>query len=163
MKIRTQRETCRTMLPFLASVVLVTLAFSLPASAELGGFVDTVQVDQAKMKATVKVTQAKSYAIHEMKAPTGTVVREYVSPEGRVFGVAWQGPFLPDLPQILGSYFQQYSTAVQAEHRTYAGHRPVDIQQPRLVVQGGGHMLGHFGRAFVPDMLPEGVSIDAIR
>ncbi len=164
MKTRTQRETCRIMLlPWLASVVLVTLAFSLPASAELGGLLDSVQVDQAKMKATIKVTQAKAYAIHEIKAPTGTVVREFVSADGRVFGVAWQGPFLPDLHQILGSFYEQYAGAVQAEKRTYVGHRPVDIQQPRLVVQGGGHMMGHFGRAFVPDMLPEGVSTDAIR
>jgi hypothetical protein len=147
----------------LAGLVFVTLAFSLPAAAELGGYVDSVQVDRAKMKATLKITQTKAYAVHEIKAPSGTVVREYVSPDGRVFGVAWQGPFLPDLSQILGSFYQQYAGAVQGEKRTYVGHRPVDIQQPRLVVQGGGRMLGHFGRAFVPDMLPEGVSTDAIR
>ncbi|SRR5258706_1225786 len=164
MKIETPHETCRTTrLPHLAAVVLVTLACSLPSFAELGGYADSVQVDRAKMKATLKVTQAKAYAVHEIKAPTGTLVREYVSADGRVFGVAWQGPFLPNLSQILGSYFQQYAGAVNAEHRTYAGRRPVDIRQPGLVVQGGGHMLGHFGRAFVPAMLPEGVSIDAIR
>jgi hypothetical protein len=164
MKIETPRETCRTATPlWLASVVLVILAFCLPASAELGGYADSVQVDQATMKATLRVTQAKAYTIHEIKAPTGTVVREYVGHDGRVFGVAWQGPFLPDLSQILGSFYGQYSDAIKTEKRTYAGHRPVDIRQPRLVVQGGGHMLGHFGRAFVPDMLPEGVSTDAIR
>lgn len=164
MKIETPRETCRmTVGPLLASVVLVTLAFSPPASAELGGYADSVQVDQAKMKASLKVTQAKAYAVHEITTPTKIVVREYVGPDGRVFGVAWRGPFLPDLSQLLGSFYGQYSDAIKTEKRTYAGHRPVDIQQPRLVVQGGGHMLGHFGRAYVPDMLPEGVSTDAIR
>ena len=164
MKSETPRETCRTTRwPRLASVALVTLAFTLPAFAELGGYADSVEADRVSMKAALKVTSAPTYAIHEMKAPTGTVVREYVSTDGRVFGVAWQGPFLPDLSKILGSFHAQYADAVRAEKRTYVGHRPVDIRQPRLVVQGGGRMLGHFGRAFVPDMMPEGVSSDAIR
>jgi hypothetical protein len=164
MKPETQRETCRTKRWLQrAAVVLVILAFSLPSFAELGGYADSVEVDRAKMKATLKVTQAKAYAVHEITTPTKTVVREYVAADGRVFGVAWQGPFLPNLAQILGSFYGQYSDAIKTEKRTYAGHRPVDIRQPRLVVQGGGHMLGHLGRAYVPDMLPEGVSADAIR
>ncbi len=164
MKPETQRETCRTTRwPQCAAVVLVILAFSLPSFAELGGYADSVEVDRAKMKASTKITQNKSYAVHEITTPNKIVVREYVSANGRVFGVAWRGPFLPDLSQIFGSYFQQYADAVKAEHRAYSGRRPVDIRQPGLVVQGGGHMLGHFGRAYVPTMLPEGVSSDAIR
>lgn len=164
MKMEAQRETCRTTgWPRLASFVLMTLAFSLPAFAELGGYADSVETDRASMKAALKVTQVKTYAVHEIRTPTRTVVREYVGPDGRVFGVAWQGPFLPDLSRILGSFHAQYADAIKAEKRTYVGHRPVDIRQPRLVVQGSGHMLGHFGRAYVPDMVPEGVSSDAIR
>ena len=164
MKLQIPQETSRTARGLrLASVVLVTLAFSLPAFAELGGYADSVQVDQAKMKATLKVTQGKAFAVHEITTPTKIVVREFVGADGRVFGVAWRGPFLPDLSQLLGSFYGQYSDAIKTEKRTYAGKRPVDIRQPRLVVQGGGHMLGHFGRAYVPDMLPEGVSTDAIR
>lgn len=74
MNIPIQRETCRTMTtmammwpttmrPWFASVVLVILTFSLPASAELGGYVDSVQVDRAKMKATIKITQTKAYLL----------------------------------------------------------------------------------------------------
>jgi uncharacterized protein DUF2844 len=164
MKPQTQRETCRTpRWPQWAALVLVILTFSLPSFAELGGYADSVEVDRAKMKASTKVTQNKAYGVHEITTPNKIVVREYVSADGRVFAVAWQGPFLPDLSQIFGSFYGQYSDAVQAERRTYAGHRPVDIRQGRLVVQGGGHMLGHFGRAYVPDMLPEGVSTDEIR
>jgi Protein of unknown function (DUF2844) len=164
MKLETPRETCRTTRrPQRAAVVLVILAFCLPSFAELGGYADSVAADRAKMKATLKVTQNKAFAVHEITTPTKIVVREYLGSDGRVFGVAWQGPFLPDLSQLLGSFFGQYADAIQAERRTYVGHRPVNIQQPHLVVQGGGRMLGHFGRAYVPDMLPEGVSSDAIR
>ncbi len=164
MKPETPRQTCRiTKWPERSAVVLVILALCLPSFAELGGYADSVEVDRARMKASTKVTQNKVYAVHEITTPTKTVVREYVGPDGRVFGVAWQGPFLPDLSQIFGSYFQQYADSVKAEHRGYSGRRPVDIRHPGLVVQGGGHMLGHFGRAYVPTMLPEGVSSDAIR
>jgi hypothetical protein len=164
MKQETQRQMCRTTRwQQYAAIVPVILAFSLPSFAELGGYADSVEVDRAKMKASTKITQSKAYAVHEITTPTKIVVREYVGPDGRVFGVAWRGPFLPDLSQIFGSYFQQYADAVKAEHRSYGGRRPVDIQQPGLVVQGGGHMLGHFGRAYVPAMLPEGVTSDAIR
>jgi hypothetical protein len=32
-----------------------------------------------------------------------------------------------------------------------------------LVVQSGGHMRGYFGRAYAPDMVPQGVNPDALQ
>ena len=46
--------------------------------------------------------------------PSGTTVREYVSSNGTVFAVAWQGPWLPDLRQMLGPYFDDYQRALQS-------------------------------------------------
>src|SRR5258708_39273899 len=159
MKQGTPRETCRTARwPQRAAVVLVILAFCLPSFAELGGYADSVAADRARMKASLKVTQNKAFAVHEITTPTKIVVREYVGSDGRVFGVAWQGPFLPDLSQLLGSFFGQYSDAIKAQKRTYVRHRPAKIQQPTLVLQGGGGMLGPLGRAHGADMCPAGVS-----
>jgi len=148
------------MRPWLASVVLVTLAFSLPAFAELGGFVDSVQVDQAKMKATVKITQAKAYAVHEIKAPTGTVVREFVSPDGRVFGVAWQGPKVPDLTHLLGAYFPLYQAALPAPMLRRA---PVLVHTAELVVEMFGHMRAISGRAYLPNLVPRTMAPEVIQ
>ena len=53
----------------------------------------------------MRVTSSDTYTVHEMRASTGTTVREYVSASGKVFGVAWEGPTLPDLRQVLGVYF----------------------------------------------------------
>jgi hypothetical protein len=163
MKLEIARAVCPTARPQWAAVVLVILAFSLPSFGELGGFADSVEVDRARMKASIKVTQATRYTVHEITTSNKLVVREFVGPDGHVFGVAWRGPVVPDLSQLLGAFYGQYSDVMKTEKRTYAGHRPVDVRQPRLVVQGGGHMLAHFGRAYVPDMLPEGVSTDAIQ
>jgi hypothetical protein len=137
------------------------LGLSCPALASLGGDVTSVAADQANMKASLEVKQAEGYEVRALRVPGGTVVSEYVSPAGRVFAVAWHGPFFPEMQQILGSYFQQYSAALQ-EKKPY-GHRPLNLAQPGLVVQTGGHMRAYVGRAYIPEMLPQGLKVDEIR
>lgn len=138
------------------------LGVSLPAWASLGGNVNSVESDRAHMNASVKVTTNNTYNIHEMQAPGGTVVDEYVAPNGTVFAVTWHGQFPPPMQQVLGTYFQQYSAALQARPRMY-GHRPLNIQEPGLVVQTGGHMRAHFGRAYIPSLLPQGITASELK
>lgn len=145
-----------------ASVLLGLAALAVPAFASLGGNVNSVSADRAHMNASVSVTQRTNYAVHEMQSPAGTTVKEFVSPAGNVFAVSWQGQFPPQMQQILGSYFSQYSAAISAQHRHY-GHRPLNIQEPGLVIQTGGHMRDYYGRAYIPDMLPAGVKADEIK
>lgn len=142
-------------------LVLGTLAFSAPASAELGGNVDSVKADHAKMGGALTITTVSGYEVHEIQSAAGIRVREYVAPSGTVFGVAWQGPFKPDLRQLLGPYFDQYVKAVEQGRKTSRG--PVTIQLPGLVVQTGGHMRSFAGRAYVPQMIPQAASADAIK
>ena len=121
----------------------------------------SVQNDMVRMRASLKITHAEAYTVHEMQMSSGTVVREYVSPAGQVFGVAWQGPFLPDMKQILGTYFNRYEQVGIAKPRRAQG--PLIIQDPELVLESTGHMQSYRGRAYVPTMVPQGVSPDAIR
>ncbi|MGA9447392.1 MAG: DUF2844 domain-containing protein, partial [Candidatus Sulfotelmatobacter sp.] len=88
---------------------------------------------------------------------------EYVSSAGKVFAVAWQGPWPPDMRQLLGSYFEQYRQAAKAQSSVRIGRRPLMIQQPGLVVQIGGHPRSFSGRAYIPDQLPSSVSAEAIQ
>jgi hypothetical protein len=136
--------------------------FSLPASASLGGHASSVEKDRAQMNASLQVMQHDSYEVHEIQAPGGTVVDEYVSAAGTVFAVAWHGQFPPPMEQILGTYFQQYSAALQARPRMY-GHRPLNIQAQGLVVQTGGHMRAHFGRAYDLNLFPPGLAVNQIQ
>jgi len=144
-------------------IVLLILALPLPAMAALGGDVASVQEDRAQMKGTLKTTEGTSFTLHEIKGAAGTVVREYVSPDGEVFGVAWQGPAIPNFQQILGNYFQTFSDAAQAQRAAHRGRGPLYIQQPGLVVESTGHMRTFSGRAFDPGKLPQGVSANDIR
>jgi len=97
----------------LAGVLLSSLLAPICASAALGGDVVSVKADQQEMRATRAVQANEKYSVHEITTPYGTVVREYVSPDGKVFGVAWRGPFLPDLQQLLGSYYAQFVQGAQ--------------------------------------------------
>jgi Protein of unknown function (DUF2844) len=145
------------------TLVLLNLGLSLPALASLGGSIDSVQSDQAQMRATTTISAGAAYTVHEMKAPAGTVVREYVSPAGRVFGVSWQGPFIPDLQQLLGDHFERYAAAAKAQRESHVGRRPLNIQEPGLVVQTAGHMRAYSGRAYDPGLLPAGVTANDVR
>jgi len=114
------------------------------------------------MRGSLKITPNAAYALHEIQTPTGTAVREYLSRSGKVFAVAWQGPWLPDLKQLLGPYFAQYRQAVQTP-KAHTGHSPISIRQSNLVVQQTGHMRAFAGRAYLTDQLPSGVTAESIR
>ena len=144
-------------------IAIMTLGLCLPAFAALGGDLSSVQADQAHMKASLKTTTSQAYTLQEIKTPAGTIVHEFVSADGRVFAVAWHGPFMPPMEQILGTYLQQYSAGVQAHHAAHVGRSPLNIQEPGLVVQNSGHQRAFFGRAYIPGMLPAGVTPDQIR
>ena len=144
----------------LAMVLAVaTAAFAIPAAASLGGDESTVAADHAALAGQIKVARVQRYVMHEITAPSGTVVREFVSPAGKVFAVAWSGPSMPDLRQVLGPYFDTYVAAVA--QRKARG--PVHVVLPGLVVQSSGHMRAFSGKAYLPDAVPAGVASEEIK
>jgi Protein of unknown function (DUF2844) len=156
------RHSARPLAAFIGTTMMA-LALALPASAALGGTLASVQADQARMKGTLQTTSTQAYTMHEIKATSGVVVREYVSSAGTVFAVGWQGPRAPDLQQVLGSYFPQYEQAVAQAHMNRVGRHPLLIQTPGLVVEMGGYMRAFTGKAYVPQMLPQGVRAESLR
>ena len=132
---------------------------ALPALAALGGDATSVQQDAVHLKAQLRSTSKSNYAVHELTAASGTI-REYVTPAGKVFAVAWQGPVMPDLQQVLGSYYARFNEAAKNRHGVRG---PLAINESDLVLQSGGHMAAFRGKAYIPEMLPEGVHPDAIQ
>jgi len=145
----------------------LVLALPFPAFAVLGDTSASVLNDQARMKGTLRSVDNRTYVMHEITSSTGTVVREFVSPQGAVFGVAWEGQFPPDLQALLGPYYQQ---AQQAQEKS----QPADSQQPRrkrgpividtpgLVVYETGHARNFRGQAYIPQLVPQGVQLSDI-
>jgi len=146
----------------LASLLLV---LPLPAMAVLGDNAASVLTDQARMKGTLRSVDAHTYVMHEITAPAGTVVREFVSPGGAVFGVAWEGQFPPDLQQLLGPYYQQAQQAQQAASSPQQQRQrraPIVIETPGLVMYQTGHVRSFHGQAYIPQLVPQGVQASDI-
>lgn len=86
--------------------------------------------------------------------PSGTVVNEYVNPQGVVFAVTWSGPVTPDLKALLGPYFDRF---VQSQRgRSASPHTPLRIAAPDLQVVTGGHQGAVHGAAWLPQLVPAG-------
>lgn len=155
----------RWMRPALCALGLLLLVAAIPGRtfASLGDKLDSVQADQVHMQASLRTIPGESHVVQELRAPSGIVVREYVSAGGDVFAVAWQGPWLPDMRQLLGKHFEDYQRALQAQSNGRPGRRPVHVETRGLVVQVAGHPRSFAGRAYVPEMLPPGVTPEDIR
>lgn len=136
------------------------IASALPGWAALGGSVETVATDQVKMQAKRAITQMREYNIHLISRDDGTSIKEYVTPAGKVFGVSWTGPTIPDLTQLLGTYSDEFQTSVRKQPRR---RRAGVVHNPDLVVESTGHMRAFYGRAYVNSMLPSGVTAETVK
>ncbi len=142
---------------FILLSILAAAAF--PAGATLGGSAQSVVTDQTKLHAKRAVVERQGYTVHEITSEDGTLIREYVAPAGKVFGVSWTGPTIPDLTQLLGPYNAEFQTAMRAKR----GRRSsAAVHNPDLVVESSGHMRAFRGRAYLNSMLPSGVTEDVV-
>jgi len=144
--------------------------FSMPMWATLGDNASSVLSDQARMKGTLRSTDKQAYVVHEITTSVGDKVREYVTPGGAVFGVAWEGQLPPNLQQLLGPYYQQAVQARQARQQQQsaasiprARRAPVAIETPGLVLYQGGQVHSFHGVAYIPQLIPQGVQPSSVR
>ncbi|MBZ5675827.1 MAG: DUF2844 domain-containing protein [Acidobacteriia bacterium] len=144
--------------PLIALTALFVSA--LTGFAALGGSEQSVISDQVRLKASRRVVPEHGYRVHEISRDDGTLIKEYVSFDGKVFGVSWKGPTLPDLSQLLGSSFAEFQNSVHPK----AGRRKAAVVHNRdLVVESTGHTRAFQGRAYLNSMLPDGVSQEVVQ
>lgn len=148
---------------FLRLVFLATvLVMAKPALAVLGESADSISSDRRALVATRgSVTVYDGYQVQEIGSATMTI-REYISPSGVVFAIAWNGMTVPDLTTLLGSYANDYQKALKQTPRK-PGRRLRQIKTDGVVVEKWGHMRNLQGRAYSPALIPQGVSIDKIK
>jgi hypothetical protein len=151
--VRSANNVKKCVLPI---VLLVAALSPCIAAAALGEAETSVQAEVARLHASITVSPRANYRLHELQLTSGTVVREFAGSDGKVFAVAWNGPTVPNLREILGQYFDSYVTAAKAPH---SGHHHLQIRQSDLVVQAGGHMRSFSGVAYLPQALPDGVPV----
>lgn len=138
--------------------LLGLLVLQAPAMAHLGGDADSVAADRDAMHAQLSSTPMQLYSLHEIDTPSGTVVHEYSTRPGTVFAVTWQGQLPPDLAQLFGNYYKQYQDAAAAHSRP-GMHRQLNFANPDFVVESTGRLRSFRGKAYVPSLVPAGVSV----
>jgi len=97
------------------------------------------------------------YTLLESLDSSGATVHQYVNTSGIVFAVTWNGPARPDLALLLGA--SPYSDMVAAGGRRRG---PVQVEQSDLVIRSGGRMGALRGSAWVPSLVPAGVSAEQL-
>lgn len=143
-----------------ALLSLLTLLLATPAWAALGEHADSVARDKERLRGEVQESAHEGHEVHQITAAGGTLVREYVAPSGLVFGVAWEGPNMPDLAALLGSHYAAFRQAVIHSGRRRAA---VVLCTGDLVVESGGHMRAFRGRAYLPGLVPRELGAAVVR
>lgn len=165
--------SCQSLLSSRAIVCAMLLILPLPVWATLGDNASSVLTDQAQMKGALNSTDKSTYVVHEITLTSGTKVREFATPGGAIFAVAWQGQYMPNLQQLLGPYYQQVVQARQAAQpqpaqdgssapTIRARRAPVVVQTSGLVVVQAGHQRDWHGLAYIPQLVPQGVPVSEI-
>ncbi len=143
------------------SLVLILLA-GQQAQATLGESVNSVAADKKALSAVHSAIRTSSkYTMYEFQSETMTI-REYVSPSGVVFGIAWNGLTHPNLTPLLGAYASEHQKALSRVKRQ-PGHRHVTVKSNNVTVEKWGHMRNLQGRAYAPALVPQGVNVDEIK
>ena len=154
----------KALLPSVLALALSAGSLSLPVSAHatLGLGTGSIAQDRVALAAVSRSTSRHAtHSVHEM-ASDATTVREFVTPSGVVFAVAWNGLVHPDLTALLGSYHGAYQSAKSALPRRH-GQRFRQVLGDGITVETWGHMRKLQGRAYLSDLIPAGVNLNAIR
>ena len=107
-------------------------------------------------------TSVAAYTVQETLLESGTAVREFMTPSGVVFAVAWKGPMLPDLELLLGDYFKAFKLKTEQNRLMGSARSPVNMVQEGLVVRSNGRMRNFSGSAYVTSLVPSGVVINNV-
>lgn len=110
--------------------------------------------------ATSASTPSTPYTVREATDAYGVTIREYVLPTNVVFAVTWQGPVRPDMRELLGSYFPNFTNP--GEGRAH-GIGPMVQHNSAFHIESAGHTGYFFGKAFLPRLVPANVRMENLQ
>jgi len=142
------------------AVLLMLLLGSVPAWAVLGENVSTVSSDVQVLRGQHVMVAKTGYNLHQITMKDGSVVNEFVSPAGIVFGISWQSHFMPNLQQLLGTYMTNFQ---QGQRTQYVRRRAVTIQGDNFVYSSFGVGRNFRGRAYVPGLVPANLTAEVVQ
>ncbi len=142
------------------TVLLMLTMASVPAWAALGSDVSTVDSDAQVLRGQHTKVSRVGYNLHQITTADGSVVNEFVSPAGTVFGVSWTGHSVPNLHQLLGTYVTNFQ---QGQVTQRVPRRAITIQGDNFVFSSVGHLRSFHGRAYVPGLVPANLTPEVVQ
>lgn len=140
-----------------SSIVFAGLLFTTSAWATVGQGTSSVQSDMAQLKGkNLKITTNSVYTTYSFYA-RGDTIKEYANSSGVIFAMTWRGVTQPLLRDVLGKYYNGYSSKFAARVQARIRH-PFVVKTPSIKVMRGGHMRDWRGVAFVQSLAPSGVT-----
>ncbi|KUM03244.1 DUF2844 domain-containing protein [Chromobacterium subtsugae] len=143
-----------------SKILLLLLAAPLLARAELGQKLDAAQAASGGKQMTALAPAGGAFSVQQSQDAAGRLIKQYAAADGTVFAVAWSGGSLPDLQQLLGSYFPAYRQAQLANRN---GLNVMRGQVGSFVVSSHGRMGAFKGFAYDSALLPAGVTPDQLK
>jgi len=140
--------------------VLLMLMGSVQAWAALGDNIASVNSDAQVLGGKHQIVAKVGYNLHQITMADGSVVNEFVSPAGTVFGISWQGHFAPNLHQLLGTYMTNFQ---QGQVTQRVPRRSITIQGDNFVFSSVGHLRSFRGRAYVPGLVPANLTPEVVQ
>lgn len=148
-----------------SSIISVGVGFSFAERcfATLGADADSIVNDRTKLALDRSEPKKFSNFKAEEMVAKGLRVRQFVSPSGRVFALAWSGRVDSQLPQLLGSYSKDVQEYEQA-HPKRAGRIPYRrVDAGRVVLEFWDTLRKVEGKAIVPALAPANVTAKDIQ
>lgn len=151
----------RRALPVLPLLMLLFLG-NTAASAGLGQPEASVSTDAQQMKSEDHIRSLQGYEVHQLTSANGPTVREFVSPQGMVFGIAWQGRSVPNMNQLLGAYVTNLQTATPAQTKIRP-LRGLTVKTSNFVYSNFCRLRICTGSAYILSLVPNNVSAEVVR
>ena len=137
-------------------LALLLLIAPQVAHASLGGGVDTITTDQARMPVRMHaVARAGAGNRHTLSLNNGGEVREYTNAAGTVYAIRWAGPGKPDLESLMGAHYATMQADNPARARRGMRRAP-GVNRADLRVVTGGRTGSFWGYAWLPQQAPAG-------
>jgi hypothetical protein len=149
-----------------AAVCAAAALLGAPAAqAVLGGDAATIGNDELRLMGVRRQAAALRPQVQtrEIALADGSSIREFVSPSGVVFAVAWSTRFKPNLESLLGTHAAGYAAAASDAMRAPGIKRNVVLKSGDLVVHSTTHLNVFVGKAYLRSLVPNGVGVDELR
>jgi hypothetical protein len=143
------------------TTLFFTAAFAFDAHAALGDNEQSISSLKSQLHTIQRESEAaQGLTVHILATPS-TTIREYISPNGKIFAVTWKGLAKPDMATVLGGHYSEYlkEKTKRVQLRT---KRPLKLETPNLVLKQAGHMRALKGLAYVPDLVPADINVETL-